>query len=54
MEAKNTSGSVQDGLTEKSKFDVKKPLRGETDEKSQRPTSMTENVKTDRGSFKIK
>lgn len=43
------------GLSEQTKFDVKKPLRGQTgDEKGQRPVSQTESVKTDRGSFKIK
>ena len=42
------------GLSEQQKFDVKKPLRGETNEKSQRPTQKTESVKTDRGSFKMK
>jgi hypothetical protein len=42
------------GLSEQQKFDVKKPLRSETNEKSQRPASKTESVKTDRGSFKMK
>ena len=42
------------GLSEQQKFDVKKPLRGETGEKSQRPVSKPESVKTDRGSFKMK
>lgn len=43
------------GLSEQVKFDVKKPLRGQTgDDKGQRPVAQTETVKTDRGSFKIK
>lgn len=42
------------GLNEQMKIDVKKPLRGETNVKSQRPVSKTEGVKTARGSFKFK
>lgn len=42
------------GLSEQTKINVKAPLRGETNEKSQRPVSKAESVKTDRGSFKIK
>jgi len=43
------------GLSEQTKIDTKKPLRGQTgDEKGQRPVGQSETVKTDRGSFKVK
>ncbi len=43
------------GLSEQTKLDSKKPLRGQTgDGKGQRPVSQTESVKTSKGSFKIK
>lgn len=43
------------GFTDQQKIDTKKPLRGQTgDDKGQRPVSQTEQVKTDRGSFKMK
>jgi hypothetical protein len=41
----------KNGLTEQSGFDAKAKLRGETNEKSQRPTATTKKVKTDRGTF---
>lgn len=49
---KNTGNKL--GLSEQEKFDVKKPLRGETKE-GQRPVAPpTETVKTEKGSFKMK
>ena len=42
------------GLTETSKIDNKAKLRGETGEKSQRPTAKTESISSDRGTFKNK
>ncbi|MBT7080277.1 MAG: hypothetical protein HN929_02220 [Chloroflexi bacterium] len=42
------------GLVEQKKFDSKAPPRGETGEEAQRPTSKTETMKTDRGTFKDK
>ena len=51
------SGSPIDlGLTEQSavKGGAQMPLRGETSEATQRPTSKTESMKTDRGTFKNK
>lgn len=54
MESKSTAKAEELGLTEQKKFDVKKPLRGETSEESQRPASTSSTVKTDKGSFTFK
>ena len=42
------------GLTEKSSIDKKMKLRGETNEKSQRPVAKDKSIKSDRGTFKDK
>lgn len=52
-ESKSESSAEALGLTEKTKFDASKPNRSETNEQSQRPVQTTENVKTNRGSFKM-
>lgn len=48
---KSSGGSVQNGLSDKMKITQEKP-RGEG--QGQRPTPSSENVSSDRGSFKIK
>ena len=52
---KEGSSIVADGLTHKEKIgeNVHIEGRGTTNEESQRPTSGTESVKTDRGSFTV-
>lgn len=46
--------SCEEGYTFKESVSNKTKLRGETGEKSQRPTGKTESLKTDRGTFKNK
>lgn len=49
------SGDPTDmGLNERSGFDHKTKLRGETSEATQRPTGKTKSVSSDRGTFKDK
>ena len=49
-----TNTDVDHGLSERESFDNQMKLRGETNEATQRPTSETESLSTDRGTFKCK
>lgn len=53
-ESKSESGAEKLGLSEQSKFDAKKPCRGETNEEAQRPVANKESMSTDRGKFTTK
>jgi hypothetical protein len=52
---KDNDSCGKKGLSEQQKFDVKKPLRGQTgDDKGQRPVQQTSTMKSDKGqSFKV-
>lgn len=54
-ENKQTNTGNNLGLSEQQKFDIKKPLRGQTgDDKGQRPVSQPDTVKTEKGTFKMR
>jgi len=52
--AKVTGSTESLGLSMLEKFDAKKSPRGVTNEETQRPAAVSETIKTDKGSFKMK
>ncbi len=49
-----SKGMAEKGLSEQSKFDVKKSPRPETSEETQRPLADKASIKSDRGTFPTK